>query len=71
MKLNREQIEILDHTVNRSAGGFYCGGSDEMDALLDCGLMEYAGMKSFAPDKYYKITSKGRKALRSANQQIE
>lgn len=65
--LNREQSEILYHTEHRAAGGFYCGGGKDMDALVAAGLMEYAGRKSFVPDPYYKITSKGRAALRAPN----
>ena len=67
LKLTREQRDILYHTEHRAAGGFYCGGGKEMDALVTAGLMEYAGKKSFVPDPYYKITSKGRAALRAAN----
>ena len=65
--LNREQREILYHTEHRAAGGYYCGGGKDMDALVAAGLMEYAGRKSFVPDPYYKITSKGRAALRAQN----
>jgi len=63
--INREQIEILEHTVKRAPGGFYCGGGKDMDALVAEGLMEYAGRKSFVPDPYYRITSKGRTVLRA------
>lgn len=66
IQLNNEQIEILHHTVHRAAGGFYCGGSKEMDELVQLGLMEYAGRKSFVPDPYYKITTAGRNALAGA-----
>jgi len=38
-----------------------------MDALVAEGLMEYAGRKSFVPDPYYRITSKGRTVLRAQN----
>lgn len=63
-QLSREQHEILYHTEHRSAGGLYCGGSPDMDALVAAGLMEFAGKKSFVPDAYYRITSKGRAVLR-------
>ena len=63
MKLNAEQIEILDHTRNRAAYGLYCGDSPDMQKLVELGLMEYAGKKSFAPDPYYRITHKGIEAL--------
>jgi hypothetical protein len=65
--LSREQLSILDHTEHRAAGGYYCGGGKDMDALVASGLMEYAGRKSFVPDPYYKITSAGRSALRAQN----
>lgn len=65
MKLTSQQRDILYHTEHRAAGGFYCGGGAVMDTLVEAGLMEYAGKKSFVPDKYYKITSKGRAALRA------
>ena len=63
---SRRQIEILDHTVHRAAGGLYCGGGPDMDALVAAGMMESAGRKSFVPDEYFRITAKGRSALRAA-----
>jgi hypothetical protein len=65
--LSREQLSILDHTEHRAAGGYYCGGGKDMDALVAAGLMEYAGRKSFVPDPYYRITSAGRSAIRAQN----
>lgn len=62
--MTKEQQEILEHTAQRAPGGLYCGGSKDMDALVTAGLMEYAGRKSFVPDAYYRITSKGRATLR-------
>jgi len=62
--LTRHERDILWHTEHRAAGGLYCGEIPE--SLITDGLMEYAGRKSFVPDPYYRITSKGRKALRSA-----
>jgi len=38
-----------------------------MQALVSAGLMESAGRKSFVPDEYFRMTGKGREALRSAN----
>jgi hypothetical protein len=64
-RLTPIQISILEHTLHRAAGGYYCGGGPDMDALVAAGLMEYAGRKSFVPDPYYTITSKGCEALRS------
>ena len=62
--LTNEQIDILDRTIHRAAGGFYCGGGKEMDALVAAGFMQSAGRKSFVPDEYFLITSAGREALR-------
>lgn len=64
--LTREQVAILDHTVHRAAGGFYCGGGKAMDGLVEAGMMASAGRKSFVPEPYYTITSKGRAALKAA-----
>jgi hypothetical protein len=64
--LTRHERDILWHTEHRAAGGFYCGGGPDMDSLVERGLMAYAGRKSFVPDPYYRITSKGREALRAA-----
>lgn len=61
--LNREQREILDHTRHRAAGGHYCGGGKEMDALVAMGLMESHG--SFLGNPYFGITAEGVKALRA------
>lgn len=65
--VTRQQLEILHHTEHRAAGGFYCGGGKDMDALVAAGLMEYAGRKPFVPDRYYRITSEGRRVLLSHN----
>ena len=67
MQLNREQIEILNHTDKRAAGGLYCGDSPDMQALVSAGLMESAGRKSFVPEEYFRMTSKGRDALKEIN----
>ena len=64
--LNREQIAILDHTEHRAARGLYCGGGKDMDALVALGLMESAGRAAWCPDEYFRITGKGRTALRQA-----
>jgi hypothetical protein len=64
--LNREQVSILDHTMHRAAGGLYCGDGPDMDALVDSGLMAYAGRKAFVEWPYYKITEAGRKAFMEA-----
>lgn len=64
--LNREQIAILDHTEHRAARGLYCGGGPDMDALVAAGLMQSAGRAAWCPDEYFRITGKGRTALRQA-----
>ena len=65
--LNSEQREILHHTLHRAAGGRYCGGSPDMDRLVELGYMENLGKPEWAVDFYYGITSAGRRALRAVN----
>jgi hypothetical protein len=64
--LTKSQIEILDHTVRRAPGGYFCGGGADMASLVDAGLMVSAGRKSFVPDEYFQITTAGRTALKAA-----
>lgn len=59
MKLNNNQIEILRHTRKRAPGGFFCGGDDDMRALVNFGFMRFCGRKSFVPDDYYALTLAG------------
>ena len=59
-QLTSEQIGILKHTAFRAAGGFFCGDSPEMKSLVAMGLMEFAGRKSFVPDRYFRLTVAGR-----------
>jgi hypothetical protein len=54
--LTPEHIEILKHTRDRAAGGYYCGDSVHMQQLVESGLMAYAGRKSFVHDPYFEIT---------------
>jgi len=61
MELNKEQIEIIKHTIKNNV---FCGGGADMDKLVDAGYMEYIGKKSFVPDPYYRVTTKGREAIR-------
>ncbi len=65
-QLSREEREILWYTVHRAARGLYCGGSAAMEALVARGMMERAGRKAFAPDPFYRITDRGRTALKAA-----
>ena len=59
---NDEHVEILKHTI-KCPGELYCGGSPEMDLLVERGYMESAGRKSFVPDEYYRLTGKGKQLL--------
>lgn len=63
MKVTNNQREILDHTAHRTAGGFYCGDSDNMQTLVRLGLMVSAGKKSFVTDEYFALTGAGRQVL--------
>ena len=63
-KLSPLHIDIMRHTRDRAAGGFYCGDSPEMQELVAWGLMESAGRKSFVPEEYFRLTHNGRVALR-------
>lgn len=63
MNLNTEQIEIMKHTAQQAAGGLYCGDSPDMQELVEAGLMECVGRKSFVPDLYFRLTGKGRAEL--------
>jgi len=71
MKLNKEQLEILNHTVYRTAQGAFCGDSPDMQILVEKGLMVSVGRKSFVQDEYFQITSIGRAMLRSAQQPLK
>ncbi len=62
--MNREQRDIMEHTATRAANGLYCGDSPDMQMLVADGLMVSAGRKSFVPDEYFRLTSKGREVLR-------
>ena len=66
MELTKGQIDILEHTIYRAAGGLYCGGGEDMEALCVKGLMVCVGRKSFVPDPYYCVTPAGRAELISA-----
>ena len=64
MELNNEQKAIIEHTIKNY---LFCGGSKDMDALCEAGLMECVGKKSkesvFVPDPYYRVTAAGKKAI--------
>ena len=63
MKLDKEQVAIMEHTAWRAARGLYCGDSQEMQGLVQAGLMESAGRKSFVVDEYFRLTQAGREFL--------
>ena len=63
LELNREQREILSHTMYRAAGKRYCGDSEDMQALVKAGYMKPCGTASWCPDPFFTITAEGRKAL--------
>jgi hypothetical protein len=60
----KEMWDIMDHTAHRAANGLYCGNSYEMSVLVQQGLMESAGRKACVPDEYFKLTARGRQALK-------
>ena len=68
--MNELEIEILDQTVKRAAGGRYCGGGEDMDSLVEIGLMKYIGTPAWCPDKFYAITDKGRAVLIQYNANV-
>jgi hypothetical protein len=63
MELSKNQLGILNHTVQRSAHEFFCGDSPDMQKLVEKEFMVSAGRKSFVPDEYFQITDKGREVL--------
>ena len=66
MQLTDNQIDILDHTVHRTANGLFCGNSDDMQYLVDSGLMYRQGKTGFCPDEYFGITVNGKQALKDS-----
>lgn len=67
MIITKEQRGILEHATYRAVGNLFCGDSDDMQILVQLGLMESAGNKSFAPDEYFRLTRLGRKALQETS----
>ncbi len=61
MNLTKNQADIIDHTLHRTANGLYCGNSDDMRALVEAGLMGSQGTTSFCPDEYFYVTAKGKR----------
>ena len=61
--LTKEQIEILKHTKYGAANRHFCGDSEDMQVLVKLGLMKPIGKKSFVPDEYFTLTTKGLEVL--------
>ncbi len=64
--ITNSQADILDHTIHRAAGGFYCGRCQIMDELVAAGLMEFSGHKFGL--EYFNITHAGRVELKVWNE---
>lgn len=62
-----EQIQILHHTEERGAHGFYCGIDPGMEDLVSRGLMKFAGYKYGVPDPFFELTPAGRAELEKAS----
>lgn len=60
MKLTESQLDIIDHTMHRTANGLYCGDSADMQVLVGLGLMGSQGFSAFCPDEYFYVTPKGK-----------
>jgi hypothetical protein len=71
IELTREQLGILDHTLNRAAGRRYCGEGKDMEALCALGLMRPAGRVSWVPEPYYTFTKCGIEFLEHYNRVAE
>ena len=63
MELTKNQRDIIDHTLHRTANSLYCGNSDDMQVLVKLGLMYKAGSNSFCSDEYFGVTNAGRKHI--------
>ena len=65
--LTKNQIDIMDHTLHRTANGRYCGNADDMRTLVKLGLMHPLGTTAFCPDEYFGITAKGKLAFKESS----
>jgi ketopantoate hydroxymethyltransferase len=70
MTLNKEQLAILNHVETRAARNLYCGDSPDMQVLVAAGMMKSAGRIPICPDEYFRITDKGREALRLYHREV-
>lgn len=62
MKLSKNQIEILEHTIRNKIYNADKGETD-MKALVDLGLMKLVGAPKWQSGEYFTITREGREAL--------
>ena len=62
--ITKSQREILEHTTYRTANKMYCGDSEDMQSLVQAGLMRSAGKTGFCPDEFFTVTVAGRSILR-------
>lgn len=63
MILTKNQSDIIDHTLHRTANGLYCGNSDDMRILVSQGFMGSQGTTGFCPDEYFYVTAKGKRVF--------
>ena len=64
MVLTKNQIDILEHTASRAANGHFCGDSEDMQELVKLGFMVSVGKVAFCPDEFFRLTKKGREAVK-------
>lgn len=57
--LSQKQVDILEHTAHRAAGGYFCGDSPDMQVLVKLNLMSSAGHKPGVPDEYFELLPRG------------
>ena len=60
MELKKEHIGIMRHT---DLNQVYCGSEPELEELCVAGIMKCLGKKSFFPEPYYSLTTKGKEEL--------
>ena len=54
--ITAEQEEILLHAVKNQV---FCGEGEEVEGLVDLGLMEFYEKRPFVLKPYYRLTPKG------------
>ena len=63
--LSKEELWILEHSVDRAAGGRFCGDSPAMESLVGKKMMAILGRTAWCPDVFFGITMIGRQALKA------